>query len=116
MGFDKASDDLIIKISKHLVEPQTFGWHTKQNKASELKLIHKSFHTAQKDLASLNIDEYDVMTLTHQNKILACISSCKSKHSGPETTEEELNALVQKLKDDQKSLCTSLNKNPTTKT
>ena len=80
MGFDKASDDLIIKISKHLVEPQTFGWHTKQNrkKASELKLIHKSFHTAQKDLASLNIDEYDVMTLTHQNKILACISSCKS--------------------------------------
>ena len=31
------------------------------------------------------------------------------KHSGPETTEKELNALVQKLKDDQKSLCSSLN-------
>ena len=79
-----------------------------KTKQKEMKVIEKRFQTVNMDLALSNIDESD-NSITHQNKILACISSCTANHNGLVTTENEVNKLIANLKNYKKSLCSSLN-------
>ena len=110
-GFKKAADDLIIRSSKDLITPKSFQWRKKVNriKAAELKILDMEFSNNQAELAKMNVDKSDVTLLTHQNKILQCISSCKEKHGGPLTTEEDVVTLVNKLGGDDKALNSALN-------
>ena len=95
-GFDKVSNDLLIKYSKDLID-KGHKWRSKENrkKAKELKLLQNDFDKKQKDLISLGIDEEDSVKLTHENKILKCISKCKEHHNGPLTTSAELEEIIE---------------------
>ena len=109
-GFDKVSDDLIIKYSKDLID-DGHKWRTKANRknAVELKLLQNDFNKKQKELVSLGVDEEDAFELAHENKVLKCISMCKKNHGGPLTSTDELKELIQSWKGTDKQLHTSLN-------
>ena len=109
-GFDKATDDLIIKYSRDLIGDD-HKWRTKEirKKAIELKVLEKEFNQKQRELVEMGIDEEDAMVLSHQNSILNCIEKCKSLHGGPVTTSEELDNLINTWSGTEKSLHKSLN-------
>ena len=53
--------------------------------------------------------EEDAVKISHENKILKCISIYKKLHGGPLTTLDELTDLVKSWKGTEKLLHTSLN-------
>ena len=81
-GFSKANNDLIIKYSKDLIEPQEYSWRKKANKtkAKELDYVEKEFTKSQNRLMENNINENNAVSLTQKNRILKCITLCKKKH------------------------------------
>ena len=106
-GFEKVSDDLIIKYSKDLIEE---GYKRRNRKiASELKSLANEFNKKQKALIEIGIDEEDAMKLTHENKVLKCVSMCKKLHGGALTTSDELEQTISSWPGIEKSLHTSLN-------
>ena len=109
-GFDKVNDDLIIKYSRDLID-DGHKWRTKENrkKAEELKLLDNDFNKKQKELVDLGIDEEDAMKLSHENKILKCVSMCKKVHGGPVISSNELENLISSWPGTEKALHTSLN-------
>ena len=52
--------------------------------------------------------EEDDAKLPMSNRVIKCISACKKSHGGPFTAIEELNDLVEKWKESEKSLHTAL--------
>ena len=56
--------------------------------------MENEFNTNQKCLADLNVDEDDVLLLSHESKMLPCMTSCKQKHADPFTSEDKLHATV----------------------
>ena len=109
-GFDKATDDLIIKYSRDLIG-DGHKWRTKEvrKRAIELKVLAKEFNQKQKELVEMGIDEEDAMVLSYQNTILNCIEKCKSLHGGPVTTSEELDKLINTWSGTEDNLHKSLN-------
>ena len=107
-GFNKVSNDLVIKYSKDLIG-ENFEWHKKANREASKRLSRKqvNFDANQRQLMKLGVDEDDAVRLSTGNKILKCLSSCKS-HGGPVTSVAELEALVEKTTDEKK-LHTALN-------
>ena len=57
----------------------------------------------QKCLAELNVDEDDVLLLSHESKMLPYMTSCKQKHAGPFTSEDKLHATVDSWRASEKS-------------
>ena len=109
-GFDKSTDDLIIKYSRDLID-DGYKWRTKENrkKAKELKLLDNDFNKRQIELVALGVDEEDAMKLTHENKILKCVNKCKELHGGPLTSLDELENLITAWSGTEKDLHKSLN-------
>ena len=107
-GFNKVSNDLVIKYSKDLIG-ENFEWHKKANREASKRLSRKqvNFDANQRQLMKLGVDEDDAERLSTGNKILKCLSSCKS-HGGPVTSVTEFEALVEKMTD-KKKLHTALN-------
>ena len=97
-------------ITKNVID-DGFKWRSKENrkKATELKLLDNEFNEKQKELVELGIDEEDAMKLSHENKILKCVSKCKELHRGPVTTVEELENLINTWSGTEKELHKSLN-------
>ena len=85
-GFDKVTEDLLIKYSRDLID-EGHKWRTKANrkKVNELKLMENEFNKKQKELVSLGVDEEDAVKLSHENKIMKCVTMCKKLHGGPIT-------------------------------
>ena len=109
-GFDKVTDDLLIKYSRDLID-EGHKWRTKANrkKVNELKLMENEFNKKQKALVSLGVDEEDAVKLSHENKIMKCVTMCKKLHGGPMTTSAERSEMIKSWKGTEKSLHTSLN-------
>ena len=57
----------------------------------------------------MNIDSKDTMLHTTRNKVLECINLCKEKHGGPLTSIKELDKVLKKFKNDNKSIDRILN-------
>ena len=110
-GFQKFTDDLVIKESWDLVTPQKYEWRTKANriKAKELNMLRETFSDGQKELMKMNVERGDAVLLTNRNKILHCISLCKNRHCGPLTSVQEVIEMVKKYEGDNKGLNKSLN-------
>ena len=81
IGFSKANNDLVIKYSKDLIEPKVYHWRSKANKkkSKDMNYTEKEFNETQKRLLASNVDESNVVILTHKNKVLHSISKCKEK-------------------------------------
>ena len=64
--FSKATNDLVIKYSKDLIESSDFKWTNKasKQKAAELNYIERKFNEAQKRLLERNVDDNDALVLT----------------------------------------------------
>ena len=95
-GFNKCSDDLIIKYAKDIIDGK-HGWTTKANRklSKKLEAKQRKFDQNQKELVASNVDEEDAAKLATSNKVIRCVSACKKSHQGPITTIEELDTLVQ---------------------
>lgn len=68
VGFSKATNDLVIKYSKDLIESSDFKWRNKasKQKAAELNYIERKFNEAQKRLLERNVDDNDALVLTQK--------------------------------------------------
>ena len=110
-GFSKVSDDLVIKYSKDIIKKNPSAWRTKANrqKAKKLKSLEIAFKDQQKSIANISLTDDEAAALCTQNQILKCIESCKKKHGGPVTTNEELDELVINWTSSEKDLHSSLN-------
>ena len=107
-GFNKAADDMIISTSKDLIIPNKFEWRIKSNRKKAIKLsnLDKMFNHKQNEIAESSSGS---TSERYESTVLHCISKCKTTHNGPLTTVKELEDLVKKFKDDDKSLHYSLN-------
>ena len=109
-GFDKATSDLLIKYSKDLIGSE-HQWRTKENKnaAKALKIKQSKYDAGQKELLKRGVDEVDANNICTENKIVKCVSDCKTLHNGPFDTTEELHNLVKNESISEKALHKSLN-------
>jgi hypothetical protein len=73
-GFEKVTDDLIIKYSKDLIEEGNM-WRVKANRkiAEELNVQVTQFNQRQNSLIEMGVDEEDALTLLSENKIMGYV-------------------------------------------
>ena len=60
--------------------------------------MENEFNKKQKELVSLGVDEEDAVKLSHENKIMKCVTMCKKLHGGPMTTSVELSEMIKSRK------------------
>ena len=98
-GFDKFTDDLILKYGANLLSSEEFLWRKKENQnvASDLKLAQKYFDEKQSGLMVSGVEEPEAILLTTENKIQKVVTACNKSHNGPIISNEELHQLVSAL-------------------
>ena len=109
-GFDKSTSDLVIKYSKDLIGNE-HQWQTKENRnaAKSIKVKQTQFDNVQKQLIKNGVDEVDANNICSENKVLKCITQCKTLHNGPFVDVNKLHNLVQNKSIAEKDLHKSLN-------
>ena len=103
-GFLKSVDDLIIKHNYDLLVGQPGKWYTREikDKARQLKEMEKGFAQHQADIQKTKNENNNAAI--QQNKILKVVTEIKRSHNGPITTVSELKTLVDKYKNEYKTL------------
>ena len=63
-GFDKVTDDLLLKYGKKLIKKKSFEWRSNENKqaAENLKVIQSLFDTKQQTLRTAGVSDSDIAT------------------------------------------------------
>ena len=100
-GFDKITDDLVIKYGKDLIDHNEHAWRLKENKqaSKKLKELQKVFDREQDALRSSGVSDSDISVITTSNKIQRVVKQCKTHHNGPLITKEELDEIVSTMED-----------------
>ena len=101
-GFDKITDDLVLKYGKDLITKNDYEWRSKENKLAtrNLKELQKVFDKRQDALRMRGCSDADIAAITTSNKVQRVVRQCKENHNGPLVTKEELDALVSATKDE----------------
>ena len=100
-GFDKITDDLVIKYGSDLIVEKQYEWRSKENKqaAANLKVLQNIFDKKQNALRSSGVSDPDIAIITTSNKIQRVVKQCKVNHNGPLVTQEELDDIVSNTSD-----------------
>ena len=100
-GFDKVTDDLLLKYGKDLIKKNSFEWRSNENKqaAENLKVIQSLFDTKQQTLRTAGVSDSDIAIITTSNKIQRVVRQCKEDQNGPVVTTKELDELFESIKD-----------------
>ena len=97
-GFDKATDDLILKYGKDIILDSDKKWTSKETRkaAKELISLQRSFKEKQEALKNHGLEDADVAVVTTVNKVQRVVTQCKMSHGGPVSDVLELHDLVEK--------------------
>jgi hypothetical protein len=99
-GFDKMTDDLVVKYGRDLIENNEYEWRSKENKQAteNLKKLQNVFDSKQNALRSSGVSDSDIAAITTSNKIQRVVKQCKVHHNGPFVSNEELDEAVSTVK------------------
>ena len=100
-AFEKSSDDLVIKYSKDMLD-NSFSWSTQKMRrlTKEIDKAQKEFSDNQKALIASGVTPPEAIQMTAQNRIHRVVEQCRKSHGGPITDENEVDAIVEKMKDE----------------
>ena len=98
-GFDKATDDLVLKYGKDIILSSNQEWTSKENRkaAVELNVMQNEFKKQQEILKSNGIiEDADIAVITTTNKVQRVVGQCKKSHDGPWLDIPDMHTSVQK--------------------
>ena len=100
-GFDKVTDDLVLKYGKDLITESEYEWRSKENResAKRLKVMQSIFNEGQDKLRVSGCSNSDIAAITTMNKIQRVVMQCKKNHGGPIVSKEELDEIIASTKD-----------------
>ena len=103
-GFDKITDDLILKYGRDYITSNE--WQSKENRENAEKLyqLQSKFDEKQDKLRSAGCSDPDIAAITTMNKIQRVVKQCKENHGGPILTKDELDKIISKTKKDETQL------------
>ena len=98
-GFEKATDDLVVKYGKDIIMDSEMKWTSRENRqaAKELMTLQKNFKEKQDVLRSQGLEDADIAAVTCFNKVQRVVTQCKRSHGGPMSDVAELHEMVNKF-------------------